>query len=108
MSAIWADEAGSPDAPLIVLIHGSMDRSAGMLRLSRRLDDSFRVLRYDRRGYGRSAAIDGGWEGFDIGAQVDDLVSLLGGRRALLMGHSYGGNVAMATAARHPDLVAAL
>ena len=31
-----------------------MDRSAGMLKLSRQLDDDFRVLRYDRRGYGRS------------------------------------------------------
>jgi len=27
--------------------------------LSRRLDDGFRVLRYDRRGYGRSAPHDG-------------------------------------------------
>ena len=31
-----------------------MDRSAGMLKLSRRLDGDFRVLRYDRSGYGRS------------------------------------------------------
>ncbi len=41
-------------SPLAVLIHGSMDRSAGMLKLSRRLDDTYHVLRYDRRGYGRS------------------------------------------------------
>ncbi|MCU1501351.1 MAG: alpha/beta hydrolase fold protein, partial [Ilumatobacteraceae bacterium] len=30
---------------------------------------------------------------------------LLGGREAVVVGHSYGGNVALATAARHPDLV---
>jgi pimeloyl-ACP methyl ester carboxylesterase len=102
---IWSAEAGDPHAPLVALIHGSMDRSAGMLKLSRRLDDRFRVLRYDRRGYGRSAPHIGP---YDIDAQVGDLVELLGGRRAVLFGHSYGGNVALATAARYPDLVGAV
>ena len=37
--------------------------------------------------------------------QVADLVELLGGRRAFVFGHSYGGNIALATAARHPELV---
>lgn len=107
MSPIWADEAGDPAAPLVVLIHGSMDRSTGMLRLSRRLDLRFRVLRYDRRGYGRSRSDDSAHPGpFGMTAQVADLVALLAGRRALLVGHSYGGNVALATAAGHPELVA--
>ena len=35
---IWSEEAGPDDAPLVVLVHGSMDRSAGLLKLSRRLD----------------------------------------------------------------------
>lgn len=101
-SGIWSVEAGPATKPLIALIHGAMDRSSGMLKLSRRLDEEFRVLRYDRRGYGRSAAHRGP---FTMGAQVEDLVALLGGRRAILFGHSYGGNVALATAARHRDLV---
>jgi pimeloyl-ACP methyl ester carboxylesterase len=106
MTRIWAEEAGAIDAPLIALIHGTMDRSTGLLRLSRRLDERFRVLRYDRRGYGRSIDASGDApQRFDMVAQVDDLVGLLAGRRALLIGHSYGGNVAMATAERHPDLV---
>jgi pimeloyl-ACP methyl ester carboxylesterase len=104
---IWHEEAGDPDRPLVALIHGAMDRSTGMLRLSRRLDERFRVLRYDRRGYGRSVAPAGADAGsFAMGDQVADLVALLAGRRALLVGHSYGGNVALATAMHHPDLVA--
>ena len=103
MTALWAEEAGDPDRPLIALIHGSMDRSAGMLKLSRRLDDDFRVLRYDRRGYGRSYPHSGP---FAMDAQVDDLVELLAGRKAVLIGHSYGGNVALTTADHQPDLVA--
>jgi pimeloyl-ACP methyl ester carboxylesterase len=103
VSDVWSEEAGAVEHPLIVLIHGSMDRSAGMLKLSRRLDADFRVLRYDRRGYGRSFPHPGP---FTMVAQVDDLVALLAGRRAVLVGHSYGGNVALAAAADHPDLVA--
>ena len=62
-----------------MLVHGSLDRSAGMLKLSRRLDDRFRVLRYDRRGYGRSAPHDGP---FAMDEQVADLVDVLGGAAA--------------------------
>ena len=103
MTALWAEEVGDLEDPLVVLIHGSMDRSAGMLRLSRRLDSEFRVLRYDRRGYGRSYPHDGP---FTMGAQVGDLVGLLAGRRAVLIGHSYGGDVALTAADQHPQLVA--
>lgn len=100
---MWSAEAGDANDPLLVLVHGAMDRSASMLKLSRRLDETNRVLRYDRRGYGHSAAHPGP---FGMKEQVADLVALLAGRRAVLVGHSYGGNVAMAVAAQHGDLVA--
>ncbi|MGB8860018.1 MAG: alpha/beta hydrolase [Ilumatobacteraceae bacterium] len=103
MTELWAEEAGDDAHPMVALVHGAMDRSAGMLRLSRRLDQDYRVLRYDRRGYGRSAPHEGP---FDMAAQVSDLVTTLKGRRAVVVGHSYGGNVALATAERHPELIA--
>lgn len=107
---IWSEAAGSPEALPIVLVHGSMDRSAGLLRLSRRLDDRCRVIRYDRRGYGRSSAVGPPW---DVTSNIDDLASLVAheatdGRRVVLFGHSFGGNVALGLAARHPELVAAV
>lgn len=102
---IWSEEAGASGAPLVALIHGSLDRSAGLLKLSRRLDDRFRVLRYDRRGYGRSTPHEGP---FEMAEQVADLVAVLDGRPAVAFGHSYGGNVALAAAESHPDLVLAV
>jgi pimeloyl-ACP methyl ester carboxylesterase len=102
---LWSEEAGELGAPLVVLVHGSMDRSAGLLKLSRRLDDRFRLLRYDRRGYGRSAPHEGP---FGMAEQVADLAALLDGRPAVVFGHSYGGDVALALADRHPDLVRAV
>jgi pimeloyl-ACP methyl ester carboxylesterase len=105
---VWSTTAGLDDGRHIVLIHGSLDRSAGMLKLSRRLDHEFRVTRYDRRGYGRSLAVGGP---FDIARQVDDLIAVLDvsardGGPSIMFGHSFGGNVALATAERHPDRVA--
>lgn len=109
MTRIWSATSGSEHAPLVVLIHGTMDRSTGMLRLSRQLDNACQVLRYDRRGYGRSISECEGQQGpFDMAAQVGDLIELLNERAAIVVGHSYGGNVALALASRVPRLVRAV
>lgn len=100
--AVWSDESGPAGAPLVATVHGTMDRSASMVKLSRLLADRYRVLRFDRRGYGRSKPHDGP---FDMEGNVADLIGLLAGRRAVLLGHSFGGNVALAVAARRPELV---
>ena len=108
--------AGDSDRSPLVLVHGSMDRSAGMLRLSRRLDGRFCVTRYDRRGYGRSIQAGGP---FSVSAHVDDLEVICAAATSAtgsgqvqtgvvpvrLFGHSFGGNIALALAARRPDLV---
>lgn len=102
----WHAETGDPSGPLVVLVHGTMDRAAGMLPVARRLDERaggrLCIVRYDRRGYGRSTHLSP----YDMEHQVADLVGLLAGRPAVLVGHSFGGNVALATATRHPRLVA--
>lgn len=104
---IWSDVAGvvHPDRPLILLCHGSMDRSAGLLRLSRQLDGAASVIRYDRRGYGRSADAAGS---FSVAAHIADLATVLDrhapGRTVDLgFGHSFGGNVVLGLAALEPQ-----
>lgn len=95
-------ETGPAGGPLVVLVHGAMDRAGGMARLARKLDHRAHVVRYDRRGYGRAVDHPGP---FTVPGHVDDLVAVLAGRPAVLVGHSYGGNVVLAVAARHPELV---
>ncbi len=105
---VWSESAGDPSGPLISVVHGSMDRSAGLLRLSRRLDGEHRVLRFDRRGYGRSTDVGPPWT---AESNIDDLERLLvdsSATPATVFGHSYGGNVALGLAARRPDLVRAV
>jgi pimeloyl-ACP methyl ester carboxylesterase len=104
--ALWSATSGPTNAPLMLLIHGTMDRSTGMLKLSRQLDHRCQVARYDRRGYGRSVDENGLHPGpFDMASQVQDALGLINGRPVVVVGHSYGGNVALTLAAQRPDLV---
>jgi pimeloyl-ACP methyl ester carboxylesterase len=102
-TGLWAQELG--EGPLVVLVHGAMDRSGGMLRVRRALQDDHRVVRYDRRGYGRSLAAG---PPTSFGQQVEDLAAVLDGRQAVVAGHSFGGVVGLALAERRPDLVRAV
>ncbi|MET0902955.1 MAG: alpha/beta hydrolase [Acidimicrobiales bacterium] len=99
-----AEQPGPPGAPRVILIHGSLDRSTAFMRVARELRD-LTVVRYDRRGYGKSLAV-GPSVSFDD--QVDDLASVVGEEPAIVAGHSLGGVVALAFASRHPPLVSAV
>jgi pimeloyl-ACP methyl ester carboxylesterase len=100
---LWVQEVG--DGPVVVLVHGAMDRSGGMLRVRRALQDEFRVVRYDRRGYGRSLAAGAP---SSVDQQVEDLAAVVDGRVTVLAGHSFGGVLGLALAERAPELVRAV
>jgi pimeloyl-ACP methyl ester carboxylesterase len=104
-TAVWVTEdAGPPDGPVVVIVHGALDRSSSFARVQRQLKDCT-VVRYDRRGYGRSLEL-GPPASFD--QQIEDLEAVVADRRVVLAGHSYGGVVAVALAALRPDLVDAV
>ncbi len=93
------DEDGDP-APRVVFVHGAMDRASSFGRAARHLRD-LHLDRYDRRGYGRSIDVGTG----TVEQHVGDLIDVLDGRPATVVGHSLGGLVAVMAAARRPDLV---
>lgn len=79
-----------------------MDRQSGFLRLAKVLSQDCQVTVYDRRGYASSLGIGGP---FGIDQHVKDLVEVIGEEPAVIVGHSFGGTVALACASRHPNLV---
>lgn len=101
----WSDGGASvvPTVGVVVLVHGAMDRAASFAKVDRCLGD-LPVLRYDRRGYGRSQALGPG----DIATHVDDLLDVIGDRTAVVVGHSLGGVVALAAAEHDPVNVRAV
>ena len=99
-----------PDAIPVVFIHGAADRGAAFARVGRTLGAPT-LIRYDRRGYGRSLGTEppAGGGGELLAGQLDDLASLLASDvPAVVVGHSLGGLVALAAAATRPALVASV
>lgn len=86
-----------------------MDRSSAFARVAPLLRGR-RVVRYDRRGYGRSQ-LDPGQPGLDVAGHAADLLAVIdehAAGRAVVVGHSLGGVVALAAAAARPHAVAAV
>lgn len=89
----------------IVFLHGSNIANPRFLWLPQfSLAARYQLLIPDRRGYGANTAESdkGTYEG-----NVEDIVSWLG-QGAHLVGHSYGGLLAMVAATRHPELIKSL
>ncbi len=96
----------SGDGSPILLIHGTGGRA--WFDSPGRLAASHRVIEYDRRGFGASSALT--VPGY-LERQVADAASLieaLGLSRLTVVGHSWGGIVALGLAARRPELVSRL
>ncbi len=101
-------EAGPPDGPPVVLLHGFPDFWWGWRhQIAALADAGFRVVAPDQRGYAHSDKPPG-IDAYRLTHLVGDVVGLadaLGLRRFALAGHDWGGVVAFATAARHPERV---
>jgi pimeloyl-ACP methyl ester carboxylesterase len=90
----------------VVLLHGQPGSGADWQQVADRLPDGLGVLAPDRPGYGASAQPAGG---FVAGARaVLAEMDSRGIDHAVLVGHSYGGGVALATAQLAPERVEAL
>ena len=97
-----------PDALAIVLIHGFPFCREMWDPQIEALQKRFRVVAYDLRGHGRSAAGDGQ---YTLEFFVDDLLGLLDHlkiERAVLCGLSMGGYIALRTVERNPERVRGL
>ena len=66
------------------------------------------VAAMDLRGYGGSDRTPRGYDPMTLAQDVSGVVKALGARDAVLVGHGWGGYVAWAAAARHPEQVSAL
>ena len=99
----------TPDvAPLMALLHGWGCDSSDWQDLIWPLATGRRVVALDLRGFGRSVAHAGDFSLPAVAGDVERLLEHLGARRAALVGHSAGAEVAALLAVRRPDLVGAL
>lgn len=88
----------------IVLMHGGPGADHWTLLPFRQLADEFTVVFYDHRCNGRSVGVPTSsmtWE--NLTADADALRARLGFEKWAVLGHSFGGKVALEYALRYPD-----
>jgi pimeloyl-ACP methyl ester carboxylesterase len=95
-----------PGAHELVLLHGQPGSPADWQLVTRRLPAQLHAVAADRPGYGSSRYPAGGFAA-NAHAVLDDLDSR-GVKRAVLVGHSYGGGVALWAASLAPHRVEAV
>ena len=72
------------------------------------LQDQFDVILPDLRGFGGSSTVDSFYTMEDIASDIAGLLDFLGIPKAVIVGHSMGGYVALAFARLYPERVAGL
>lgn len=104
---LYVEERGPVEGPAMLFIHGLFGSTESWRRNVDALAAAgYRVITYDRPGFGLSdkpEAYD-----YSVTHQADEAAALLdalGIDRAVIVGHSAGGNVASFFADRHPERV---
>ena len=106
-SKVWYEQCAPPEphAPAVVLLHDGLLHSVTWDDIWAPLCANHHVLRYDRRGYGRS-------EPAKIRFVPDDDLSVVMHRahidQAIIIGNSSGGGLALDFALSHPEMVEGL
>jgi pimeloyl-ACP methyl ester carboxylesterase len=110
---IWHDDQlisyqdlGPAEAPVVLLIHGLASDSTTWTRAADRLAElGYRVIAPDLLGHGSSDKPADRYQLTDFAESLDTLLTELEVRPVAVVGHSFGGAVAMQLAHRHSELV---
>lgn len=98
---------GGDGLPIIAL-HGLASSGHWYDLVALLLSGDFRIIAPDQRGHGKTTQACSGYDWPALASDVAGLMDRLGLDRAVVMGHSWGGQVAVAMAAYQPERVSNL
>ena len=102
-------EWGSPEAPPMILLHHMNAHAHAWDRFAASMSDAYRVLALDLRGHGDSQwSRTGSYKTADFASDIGALMDDLKLERAIILGGSSGGRVALVYAGQHPERTTAL
>jgi pimeloyl-ACP methyl ester carboxylesterase len=99
-------EAGPPEAPVVLLLHGFPSSSRMFRNLIPQLSDAYHVIAPDYPGFGHSAAPDHASFGYTfdhLAEMIDKLLGQLGIRRFAMYVMDFGAPVGYRLALWHPE-----
>lgn len=97
----------SGKGPLVVMIHGFPDFSGSWSYLTPALNDAYRVVAMDTRGYNLSSQ-PVGVENYEMPKLVADVAAVIkaeGYEKATVIGHDWGGSISWMFAFTHPEML---
>ncbi len=108
MPSVHRDRQG--DGPPLLLLHSTLSSSRQLRSLATRLAEHHTVVSIDRLGSGRST-FDGPAVPIPVTKHIEDLAQVLAAERlgpVAVVGHSFGGCIAIELASQRPELVSAV
>ena len=96
--------AGRP----ILLLHGLASNARIWDLLAPILGKNSAIIALDQRGHGKSDKPDSGYDFSTVTADVVAFMDVLGISNPIVVGHSWGGSVALCLAAKYPELISGL
>ena len=93
------------EGPLLVLLHGITSTSEAWRDVMPRLAERYTVIAPDMLGHGRSAKPRGDYSLGAYAAGIRDLLAVCGFERGSVVGHSFGGGIAMQFSYLFPEYV---
>ena len=98
---------GGEGAPVLAL-HGLASSAHWYDIVAPMLRDRFRIIAPDQRGHGQTTQANEGYGWHSVASDAVGLLDMLEIEKAIVFGHSWGGNVAVGLAAHYPERVSAL
>ena len=96
------------DGQPVLLLHGLASTCRIWDLVAPILAADFRIAALDQRGHGLSAQVEDGFDFATVSGDAAAFISAMGWQRPVVVGHSWGADVALELAAAQPDLTRGL
>ena len=98
----------APEGRQILMLHGLASNARIWDLLAPILAKNFSVIAVDQRGHGKSDRPDTGYDFDTVTNDVVGFINALKLKHPIVVGHSWGGSVALCLATQRPDLISGL